>query len=216
MARVFIIGATGGIGLRLATQLIDRGDHPIGLHRRPEQAQILQANGVEPVQGDLTSIGVDGLAAHLKGVDAIVFTAGAGGGGTQQTDAVDGQGVILATAAAAAANVRRYLHISVFPDAWRDRHMPSEFEHYMQVKRQTDVHIVDTDLDWVIVRPGTLTDSPGTGRVRLGLAIPYDDVPREDVARIMAELVHRPEVNHIILELTTGEDPIGEAFKAVT
>lgn len=215
MARVFIIGATGGIGSRLAAQLIEWGVHPIGLHRRPEQAQILQANGIEPVQGDLTSLGVDELANHLKGVDAIVFAAGASSAGTRQADAVDGQGVVLTTAAAKVANVRRYLHISAFPDAWRDRHMSSEFEHYMKVKRQADVHIVDSDMDWVIVRPGTLTSSQGTGLVRLGLAIPYGEVPRDDVASVLAELIHRPELNRIILELTTGEIPIHEALNRV-
>ena len=72
---MFIIGATGGVGSRLAAQLIKRGDQPIGLHRRPEQAPLLQARGIEPVAGDLTSISVEDLAARAEGTDAIVFTA---------------------------------------------------------------------------------------------------------------------------------------------
>ena len=60
--------------------------------------------------------------------------------------------------------------------------MPPEFEHYLKVEWQADVHLAATNLEWVIVRPGTLTNAPGTGRVRLGLAIPYDEVSRDHLA----------------------------------
>lgn len=80
MAHVFVIGATGGVGSRVATPLAERGDDPIGLYRHPEQARALEAAGVEPIRDDLTSISLEELAAHLDGVDAIVFAAGAPGG----------------------------------------------------------------------------------------------------------------------------------------
>jgi uncharacterized protein YbjT (DUF2867 family) len=89
--------------------------------------------------------------------------------------------------------------------------MPAEFEHYMRVKRNADVYLAGTDLDWVIVRPGTLTNSPGSGHVRLGPAIPYGDVPRDDVAAVLAALVHAPEVTRQILELTIGDTAVAEA-----
>src|SRR5437867_3948189 len=92
VSRVFIIGATGGVGSCLAAQLIKGGDHPIGLHRRPEQARLLQTRGIEPVAGDLTSISVEDRAARAGAADAIVFTAGASEAGTREADAVDGQG----------------------------------------------------------------------------------------------------------------------------
>ncbi len=148
MSRVFIIGATGGVGSRLAAQLVDRGDQPIGLHRRPEQARLLKVRGIEAVAGDLTSIGIDQLAAPMEGTAAVVFTAGASEEGPRVADAVDGQGVVVAAAAAAKAGVARFLLVSAFPDAWRDLRMPTEFEHYMKVKRQADVHLAGTDLDW--------------------------------------------------------------------
>lgn len=84
---------------------------------------------------------------------------------TTPTPAIGGRGVATATAAAIAAGVRRFLLISAFPDAWRDRRMPPDFEHCMKVKRPADVRLAATDLDWVVVRPGTLTTSPGARRV---------------------------------------------------
>jgi len=212
MSRVFIIGATGGIGSRLAAKLVASGDQPVGLHRRPDQARALEERGVQPVAGDLAAISVRDLAAHLEGVDAIVFAAGASEDGPRIADAVDGQGVAKAAAAAEAAGVRRFLHVSAFPDAWRDQRMPPEFEHYMKVKRQADVHLAGTGLDWVIVRPGTLTSQKGTGRVRVGMAIPYGEVTRDDVAAVFAELVHTPQICRVILELTGGDTPVREAL----
>ena len=141
-----------------------------------------------------------------------MFAAGASEAGTRAADAVDGQGVVVAAAAAAAAGVTRFLLVSAFPDARRDQRMPAEFEHYMKIRRRPDVHLAATDLDWVIVRPGTLTNNPGTGRVRLGMAIPYGEVPRDDVAAVLGELVHRPQVRRVILELTSGQIPIHDAL----
>jgi uncharacterized protein YbjT (DUF2867 family) len=215
MPRVFVIGVTGATGSRVARRLVERGDRVAGLHRRVEQAELLRQEGIEPIHGDLTTVSVELLANVMRGSDAVVFAAGASEDGNSVADAVDGQGMVLATAATAASGVPRFLHVSAFPDAWRDRRMPPEFEHYMKVKRQADVHLATTDLDWVIVRPGTLTNAPGTGRVRLGLAIPYSEVSRDDLAGVLAALVHIPRIRRAILELTAGDTPIDESLERV-
>ena len=214
-SRVFVIGVTGATGSRVARQLCERGDQVAGLHRRIEQAEGLRQQGIEAVHGDLTTITVEELSAGMKGADAVLFAAGASEEGNRVADAVDGRGMVAATAAAEAAGVRRFLHVSAFPDAWRDRRMPEEFEHYMKVKRRADVHLAATTLDWVIVRPGTLTNVAGTGLVRLGLAIPYDEVPRDDLAAVLAELVHVARIRRLILELTSGDMPTRKAVHAV-
>ncbi|MEU6511223.1 NAD(P)H-binding protein [Streptomyces sp. NPDC046942] len=211
MAHVFVLGATGGVGSRVVHQLVARGDKTLALHRAPRQAAQLTAVGSTPVMGDLTTMEPSALASHMQGCDAVVFTAGAPDQGQAMADAVDGRGLATAADAALAAGVRRFLHISAFPDAWRDRGMGVDFEHYMRVKKQADVYLAATDLDWVIIRPGTLTSGPGTGRVRLGQAIDYGDVSRDDVAAVFAGLVHQPQINRVILELTRGTTPISEA-----
>ncbi|MFC9056711.1 NAD(P)H-binding protein [Streptomyces sp. NPDC057074] len=73
----------------------------------------------------------------------------------------------------------------------------------MKVKRHQDVYLTSTGLDWVIIRPGTLTDAVGTGSVALGAALNFDDVPRDDVAVTLTEAVHQPRLHRIILELGT-------------
>ena len=195
--------------------MVRQGDKVVGLCRHAKQADAVRDRGIEPVLGDLTSLSVAEFAGLMARCDTAVFAAGAPDAGMRTADLVDGDGLVLATEAAAEADVRRFLHISAFPDAWRDRRMPPEFEHYMRVKRQADVHLAGTDLDWVILRPGTLTDREGTGLVRLGHAIPYGDVPRDDVAAVLASLVHAQGVTREILEVTGGDTPIEAAIAAV-
>src|SRR3546814_13875975 len=84
----------------------------------------------------------------------------------------------------------------------------------MAVKKLADVHLAESDLDWVILRPGTLLDAPGTGRVRTGLAIPYGDVPRDDVAATLLEIIERPAVSRLIIELTAGATPVAQSVRS--
>ena len=70
-------------------------------------------------------------------------------------------------------------------------------------------------LDWVVVRPGTLTDDDGTGRVNAGWAVPYGDVARDDVAAFLAAVLHEPRLHHVVVELTSGSTPAAEAVAAL-
>lgn len=213
--KVYIIGVAGGTGSRLARILRDRGDEVRGLHRRAEQGEVLRAIGVAGTLGDLAKLDVERLAHQVRGSDVIVFTAGAGAADDDaMTDAVDGDGVTKSIAAAKLAGVTRMILVSVFPEAWRERHMGEGFEHYIAVKKRADVELSQTDLDWVILRPSALKDDPGTGTVSLGVAGFHTEVRRDDVAATVAELVHTPAVRRRILELTEGPTPIGRAVAA--
>jgi uncharacterized protein YbjT (DUF2867 family) len=211
MSKVFVIGAAGKVGRRLVRQLSERGHQVAALHRRPEQADELKELGATPVEGSLLGLDPSGLAGLMSGNDVVVFSAGAGGAGIELTNAIDGRGLELATEAASIAGVRRFILVSVFPDALRERETSADFENYIAVKKRADVHLVESELDWVIVRPGTLLDDPGTGKVRADVAVPYGEVPRDDVAATIVELIEQPVVNRVIIELTSGEVPVSDA-----
>lgn len=214
MSKVFIVGGAGKVARRLAQQLAMRGHVPRSLHRHAEQAAQLQALGAEPVHGSLLELDADALAKLMAGSDAVVFSAGAGGkGGPEMTNAIDGRGLELTVAAAQRTGIRRFLLVSVFPDALRGKPVSDTFENYIAVKKRADVHLAATDLDWVIVRPGTLLDSPGSGRVQAGPAVPYGEVARDDVAATLLEIIEQPAVNRCIVELTQGDTPIAEAVQ---
>ncbi|MDQ3201899.1 MAG: SDR family oxidoreductase [Pseudomonadota bacterium] len=214
MNSVFILGGSGKVARSLAQQLAQRGHQPRSLYRHAEQAEGLKALGASPVAGNLLDLDKNALAELMAGSDTVVFAAGAGGkGGAQMTDAIDGEGLELAVAAAQTAGIRRFILVSVFPEASRGKTVSETFENYMAVKKRADVHLAASDLDWVILRPGTLLDSPGTGKVRAGLAIPYGDVPREDVAAALLQIIEQPNVNRVIIELTQGTTPVDEAIQ---
>ena len=67
----------------------------------------------------------------------------------------------------------------------------------------------------MILRPGTLTDKPGTGKVRAGAAVPYGDVSRDNVASVLVEIIARPTVNHRVIEVTDGDIPADQAIAAL-
>ena len=209
--KVFLIGAAGGVGRPLTELLVTRGDSVTGMHRSPDQADVVRAAGGTPVTGDLIADSVDELARRLAGHDAVVFSAGAHGTGLDKTTLIDGAGLEKAADAAATAGVRRFLLVSVFPDAGRGRQVSEGFEHYMRVKKTADVYLTRTELDWLIVRPGTLRDEPGTGLVTAGPAIEYGNVPRADVAAFLAAALAEPTLTRTIVELTAGDEPVADA-----
>jgi uncharacterized protein YbjT (DUF2867 family) len=209
--KVFLIGAAGGVGRRLAGRLTARGDRVTGMHRSPDQADVVRAAGAAPLAGDLIADSAEELAARLAGHDAVVFSAGAHGTGMDKTTAIDGRGLEKTADAATVTGVSRVLLVSVFPEAGRDRETTPGFEHYIKVKKAADAYLTRTDLDWLVLRPGTLVDEPGTGLVEAGLAIEYGAVPRDDVAAFLEAALHEPALNRVIVELTSGDAPVQDA-----
>ncbi len=203
--KVFIIGIGGGVGRLVAEQLAATGDTPAGLVRRSEQAEALATEGIETMQGDLVAMSVDELADAMRGSDAIVFSAGAGGKEDDSaTTRIDGDGPGKLATAAKQAGVSRFVLVSVFPEAWRERHMDSSFEHYMVEKKKAETLLVQTDLDWLILRPSALTNDPGTGQIDLGLAKVHVEITRDDVAATIVALLRAPDLSRVILEVTGG------------
>jgi len=213
--KVFLIGAAGGVGRPLAELLTARGDEVTGMHRAPAQADTIRATGATPVTGDLVGDTVEELAAGIAGQDAVVFSAGAHGTGQEWTTLIDGKGLEKAADAAVRAGVSRFVLVSVFPDAGRGGARSEGFELYIKVKKTADVYLTRTGLDWLIVRPGTLRDTPGTGRVTAGPAVEYGDVHREDVAAFIAAALHEPALTRAIVEVTAGDTPVADAVAAL-
>ncbi|MBG6085110.1 NAD(P)-binding oxidoreductase [Zhihengliuella flava] len=209
--KIAIIGAAGQVGRRLARRLIEHGDDVTGLFRRPEQAEVVTAAGATPHVFDLTVSTPEDLAQALRGHDAVVFCAGAHGTGMDQTSLIDGKGVEKAIIAADAAMVRRTILVSAMPEAASGREVSEDFAHYLTVKKEAEQVLAGSGLDWLIVRPGHLTDDDGNGRVRAGLAEPYGQIQRDDVAAFLLEVLHEPRLSRHIIELVDGPSTIPEA-----
>ena len=214
--RIAIAGAHGQVARRLGRLLSGRGDSVVGNVRNPAHEPDLVADGVEPVVLDLETASVDQVAEVVRGADAVVFAAGAGpGSGTERKHTVDRGAAVLLADAAERAGVRTYLLVSSMgveqARKGTPRGMDPVFAVYLQAKLRAEDEILPRPgLDTTIVRPGRLTDDPGTGRVTLGHGIEIGDVPRDDVAAVLAEILRAGKVNDVV-EVVGGPTPLEEA-----
>jgi uncharacterized protein YbjT (DUF2867 family) len=219
MMRIVIAGGHGQIALKLERLLAERGDQPVGLIRNPAQADALRAAGAEPMFCDLESATVSRVAQVLAGAGAAVFAAGAGAGsGADRKETVDRDAAVLFADAAEEAGVRRFVLLS---SMGADREPPAGtdpvFAAYLRAKGAADQAVAARrTLDWTILRPGMLTDEPGTGQVALAASTGRGSVPRADVAAVIAGLLDAPGTAGRTLELIGGADPVAEAVAAAS
>lgn len=216
---VVIAGAHGKIGLRLAALLAGRGDVVTGVVRNPDHRADLERAGASAAVVDLESASAEELGAHLTGADAVVFAAGAGpGSGAARKDTVDRAAAELLATAAQVAGVRRYLLVSSpGVDAPPEPGTDKVWAAYLRAKKAAEEALRATDLDWTILRPGRLTDDPGTGRVLLAPPpVERSDVTRDDTAAVLAALLDAPRTARRVLELREGDHDVHEAVAAVS
>ena len=213
--KVGIVGGHGQIALLLGKLLADRGDVVLGVIRNPAQVDDLQTAGVGPILLDLEEAESSDLAEVFSGLDAVVFAAGAGPGSTKERKAtVDRDASNKSVRAAEAAGVSRFLQIGSMGAA----NPPDDdgiFSHYLRAKAAAEQTLELSGLDWVILRPGGLSDDPPTGRVELGVRVPRGSIPRSDVAGLLVGLLDRPTISKMVLEATSGGVGIAEALDAV-
>jgi len=215
--RIVIAGGHGRIALRLAALLEGRGDRPVGIIRRAEHEHDVRAVGAEPVLLDLESATLDQVVTVLDGADAVVFAAGAGpGSGAARKDTVDRGAAVLLADAAEAAGVRRYLMVSSMgADAQSGYDGDPVFRAYLRAKGAADDDLrARANIDWTVLRPGSLREEPGTGRVLLARHTGRGSVSRDDVATVLTELLARPDTAGLTLELIAGDTPAPEAVAA--
>jgi uncharacterized protein YbjT (DUF2867 family) len=213
MTRVAVIGAHGKVGQQILHLLYDAGHESVGVIRNPEHAEDIVRLGGEPLVHDLENSSAEEFAALLEGVDALVFTAGAGpDSGIERKRTVDLGASVLSQEAAAAAGIRRFVQISAIGvDEPLAKDTEEVWRAYVEAKRDADTALRKTDLDWTILRPGGLTTDEGTGRVELGETVERGSIPREDVAAVVVAVLEQPASIGRTWELVSGDVPVEDA-----
>jgi uncharacterized protein YbjT (DUF2867 family) len=207
---VAIAGGHGKIARLLGEMLVERGDAVWGLIRDPAQEDDLHAVGVEPVLCDLEGGG--DLAAAVRGADAVVFAAGAGpGSGAERKRTMDLGGALALIEAAKAEGVRRYVMISSMGVADPPAAGGDVFGEYLRAKAEADRALAASGLDFTIVRPGRLTDEAPTGLVEVGERLERGEIPRPDVAAVLAAVLSADNTIGKTFDLVSGEMPVEQA-----
>lgn len=220
MARIALIGAHGKVARQLIPLLADRGDEVTAVLRNPDQVPDIEGKGVTPLVADVTELGLDDLEDALRGHDAVVWAAGAGGGDAARTYALDRDAAIRTVDAAERAEAPRFVMVSwigsvadhgVDPD--------SDFFPYADAKWAADEHVRASSLQWTVLGPGTLADDEASGRIVLDPS-GQGQVARADVAAVIAEaLAGDDAVGKTVRFGGSGADghdgvPVAEALRA--
>ncbi|MFY9712717.1 MAG: SDR family oxidoreductase [Microbacterium sp.] len=213
MSRIIIFGGHGRIALLLAPLLVARGDEVTAIIRNPAHTTEVEETGATAVVADIEQLDAPALADLIGGHDAVVWSAGAGGGDPQRTYAVDRDAAIRTMEAAEIADVRRYLMVS-WLGSTADHGVPEGdgFFAYADAKWAADEHLRGTELEGTVLAPGTLTlDSP-TGRIQLDPS-GRGAVSRADVAAVIAATLQAPSTIGRTIRFGNGNGKAGEPIE---
>jgi uncharacterized protein YbjT (DUF2867 family) len=215
--KVLVAGAHGKTARRLVRMLVDDGHEVRGLVRKREQMPDVEADGAEPVLVDLEEEKVEGgVGDAVEGCDAIVFAAGAGpGSGAARKETMDYGGAAKLIEAAKKRGVRRYLMLSSMgagnPEGGSEAMQP-----YLFAKARADERLVESGLDYTIIRPGGLTNEEGTGRIEAAQTLGRrGQISRDDVARTFADALEMTNTYGKTFEILSGDTPIREALERI-
>lgn len=217
MSRVLILGGHGKVALRLAPLLVERGDTVTSVFRNPDHEAEVAATGARPLVADIEALGIEQLTQLLRGHDAVVWSAGAGGGDASRTYAVDRDAAVRSMDAAAAAEVVRYVMVS-YLGAGPDHGVPPDnpFHAYAEAKAAADEHLRGTSLAYTILGPGRLTLEDPTALIGVVTTAGDGDtsITRADVAAVIAATLHDESTVGRTIDFRNGETPIAEAIRA--
>ena len=218
MATIAVVGGAGQIARLLHPKLIHAGHQPRALVRKQEQADELEQAGVETRLFDIEADDDDALRAALEGADAVVFAAGGGpDGDAGRKRTVDLEGSIRSAQAAEALGIARFVQVSAIGvDEPLGDDVEPVWRVYVEAKRDADAHLRASSLSWTILRPGGLTDDPGTGQITLGVDVARGEIPREDVASAITAVVDDGRSVRQQWDLVGGTTPVLEAVTQAT
>ena len=216
--RILVIGGHGKVA-RLLTPLLTARSHAVtSVVRNPDHTADVTADGATALVADVESMDVQALTDLVGGHDAVVWSAGAGGGTPDRTYGVDRDAAIRSMDAAQAAGVDRYVMVSYF-GAGPDHVVPQgdPFFAYAEAKTAADAHLTASALAWTLVRPSRLTDDEATGRIETSrTGADQGSVPRGDVALVVAEVLERAGLAGAVVEFNGGNTPVAQELDTFT
>jgi nucleoside-diphosphate-sugar epimerase len=223
--KIAIAGGHGQIALLLARLITEAGHEAIGIVRNPAHVSDVEQTGAAAIVADLEQLDDDQLALRLRGVDAVVFAAGAGpGSGAERKLSVDRDAAALLADAAERAGIDRYVMVSAMAADTYDPELavvPAKddaavFQVYLRAKAEADADLRARNVRWTIVRPGGLLDTPPQGTIVVGSTVPRGSIPRADVAAVVLHALLDDTAVGVQFEVTSGNTPIPAALAAIS
>lgn len=215
MKKVLVVGANGQIGKHLVRLLQESEQFEAkAMIRDKTQSTYFEEMGAGTAVVDLEDE-IDVLAGVMDDIDAVVFAAGSGPHtGKDKTIMVDLDGAVKMMEAAKQKGVSRFALISSF-DTRRGHWGGEGFRPYAACKFYADEWLRSSGLEYTIIHPGRLTNEEGTGKVNAAVEVTRDEIPREDVAKVIVETLNSDSLINKEFQVTKGETPILDALKTI-
>ena len=201
--KLLVIGATRGIGRCLVEHALNEGHDVTALARKPERLQY-GADRLKIVAGDI----LDSAAVRqaLEGQDAVCTTIGIGP--TRKPVTVFSEGIQNVIAGMQASDVRQLACVTGIGAGDSKNHGGFFYDRILNPlllktiyadKDREEALVRASDVDWVIVRPGFLTNGPLTGTYRVVTeltGVTAGKISRRDVAHfVLKALVDKQYLN---------------------
>ena len=215
MSRIAIVGGHGKVALHLLVELRRTEHTPVALVRNEAYREELESRGAEVRLLDIERDDAEAFAAAFEGCDAVVFAAGGGpDGNAERKRTVDLEGSLKSIEGARKAGIARFVQVSsIGVDDPLPRDTDNVWRAYIEAKRDADIALRDSGLAWTIIRPGRLTDEPATGLVALGSDVHWGDIPRADVAAVIAAAIDKESTVGRQWSLVSGSTPVPDAVR---
>ena len=208
MEKILVAGAHGTTGKKIIHILkADKDFEPIAMVRDKEQVEYFDNHGVKSVMADLE----DDLSEAVKNMDKIIFAAGSGG---KKVVEVDQEGAKRLIDAGKKAGIKKFIMLSSIGAGHPEK--ADRLKEYLKAKHNADEYLKSSGVDYTIVRPGTLKNGDGTGKIKLAKELEsHGEIPREDVAQTLVLSLHGNTAQNAIFEMVSGEMPVEEALKGL-
>ena len=187
---IAIFGATGKTGLEIVKQALEGGHNVTAFVRDPARLAIENKN-LTFVTGDVFDEAK--VAQAIKGQDAAVCALGAGSDLKKTT--VRTNGTVNIIKGMKKNNVKRLLVVTAMGvgESWNTLSAINKFFFAVLLKSSREDHeaqetaVKESGLDWTIIRPSGLVDTPRTGVYDFGENIPAktSKIARADVADLI-------------------------------
>ncbi len=209
---ILVIGANGSTGQLICNQLsASPGYQPVAMIREESQKENFNQIGIRTVVGDL-----EGDFEHaFENIDAVIFAAGSGSEtGKDKTKAVDEKGAKQSVDYAKKYHLKKFVMLSAMGTENPDP--DSDISHYLKAKHEADEYLKASGLNFTIVRPGSLTNEEGSGKIEAAKHLDKKGkISRENVALTLVKVLPTDILPERYFEVLDGNKPISEAISAL-
>lgn len=202
MEKVLVAGATGTTGKKVVQLLNESSKYePVAMVRKENQKAQFESAEIKTVMGDLAN----DVSNTTKGIHKVIFAAGSGG---KDVVNIDQEGAKRLIDASKKERVNKFVMLS----SMGADNPQGELKEYLQAKQNADQYLDISGVTFSIVRPGSLTNNEGIGKIKLQHKLnEQGEISRWDVARTLVNSLEDDVAKNQAFEIISGETNIEKA-----